>query len=214
MQTRDDIETFGGERNRRFAMSSKGWIGQLWMANYSINARIPLAEGFADHLAAVSRFSVELGDEKTEEELLGSVAASFVHGGIHPAWAAKPYALHYMNDLGSSLLYKAIDSILPSPVSLPKNTTAEEAALYGTDGRSKALSAKDESKVRGAGPLWYRGYALDEDEEVVCTRVDEALRDLKVRHVIMASFDGIWSRCGGKAIFIDTGTNTACYFTK
>jgi hypothetical protein len=33
--TKEDIVTFGGERARQIAMSSDGWIGKAWLANYS-----------------------------------------------------------------------------------------------------------------------------------------------------------------------------------
>ena len=134
-------------------MSSKGWIGKLWLANYTVNARVPFAEDFIDHLARSAWTSLEFQDATLQEKLLGNVAASFVHGGIHPLWATKPYAVHYINDLGKSLLSKATDSILPSPVSLPKNTTPEEAALYAADGKFPIMTVRKQSLPSIRTPL-------------------------------------------------------------
>lgn len=40
--TKGDIQTFGGVEPRRKAMSTNGWIGQTWMANYSITHTVSL----------------------------------------------------------------------------------------------------------------------------------------------------------------------------
>lgn len=70
------------------------------------------------------------------------------------------------------------------------DTTPEEQELYGAN-----------------GPLWYRGWAL-EDELTVCSHVDAVLKKTGTRRMIMGhtpDFANIKSRCGGKVIIIDTG---------
>jgi hypothetical protein len=60
------------------------------------------------------------------------------------------------------------------------------------------------------GPLWYRGWALD-DEDKVCAAVDAVLQKTGTRRMIMGhtpDFEKIVSRCGGKIIIIDTGECT------
>ncbi|KAF8181545.1 Metallo-dependent phosphatase-like protein [Pholiota molesta] len=61
------------------------------------------------------------------------------------------------------------------------------------------------------GPLWYRGWAM-EDEETVCAQVDEVLAKTGTRRMIMGhtpDFHNIKSRCNGKIIIIDTGISHA-----
>ncbi|GAA96753.1 uncharacterized protein L969DRAFT_97102 [Mixia osmundae IAM 14324] len=243
--TKEDIESFGGERNRRRAMSSRGWIGQNWLANYTFTARVQYNLDFKGHAASPylndsledclsdpidgqerrcqRQIKARLSDhapqrplgiwrgpdkqtlfsspdaETTEEEHrldpFAGVAASFVHGGIHPEWAAKPNAVGEINKLGHSLLEKSISGPLASPLSLPRNASPEERALW-------------EEK----GPLWYRGFALDEDETEMCARAAETMRSLGVRRLIMGhtpQFEGIKSRCAGQVILIDTGISSA-----
>jgi len=47
--TDEDIATFGNAHSRRRAMSSQGWIGRTWLANYSVNARVPYALDFSPY---------------------------------------------------------------------------------------------------------------------------------------------------------------------
>jgi len=61
------------------------------------------------------------------------------------------------------------------------------------------------------GPVWYRGWALDNDKEV-CSSVDDVLEKTGVRRMIMGhtpDFQKIVSRCDGKIIIIDTGISHA-----
>lgn len=87
-------------------------------------------------------------------------AASFVHGGINELWARKGRAraepaaessdqeeadgtqgpIEYINEVGHSLLSKAIDTPYLPLNHLPKNTTAEELAFYGSEGVSPCRS--------------------------------------------------------------------------
>jgi len=67
----------------------------------------------------------------------------------------------------------------------------------------------------GDGPLWYRGWALDQDEGVeggLCHRADLVMKKIGVRRLIIGhtpDFKRIVSRCGGKVIVIDTGISHA-----
>lgn len=58
------------------------------------------------------------------------------------------------------------------------------------------------------GPMWYRGYLLD-DEEAACSEVKRALAQLRARRMVMGHTtqkDGkIRTRCGGAIVGIDTG---------
>jgi hypothetical protein len=60
----------------------------------------------------------------------------------------------------------------PNPYpGLPRTATNEENRLYGGD-----------------GPLWYRGWALDEDEDVkggLCHRADSVMKKIGVRRLII-----------------------------
>ncbi|KAI0043831.1 hypothetical protein FA95DRAFT_1609066 [Auriscalpium vulgare] len=81
-----------------------------------------------------------------------------------------------------------------SPGLPDNNATPAERMLYGSD-----------------GPLWYRGWALDE-EEVVCNAVGAALEKTGTRRMIMGhtyNKTSIVSRWGGQIIGIDTGISHA-----
>lgn len=89
--------------------------------------------------------------------------ANFVHGGIHPMWAQR--GLDEINDVGHSLLRKALSAKRIDY--LPDDATPEERNLYAEK-----------------GPLWYRGFALDEEAEV-CDEAHDSRQLLGVRHLIM-----------------------------
>ena len=119
-------------------MSAEGWLGKTW-STWPTTARIPYLQDLrksrtrppAPHRAAL----LELARSSPNWT---DVSASFVHGGIHPEWAGKPDAVRHINEVGRSLVKRAISGI-PSTVSLPRGTTPEEAAYYSEN-----------------GPLWYR----------------------------------------------------------
>ncbi|KAF8340427.1 Metallo-dependent phosphatase-like protein [Cantharellus anzutake] len=184
-----EIKTFGSVAERQRIIST-GWIGAAWRTNYTITSRLPLHPS--------------LGPPNTDYTPSGSplshAALSFVHGGISPTFMqATPYPSR-INNLGSSLLSKLQRRKQPPPhppnpyPGLPTDASKDEHELYGSN-----------------GPLWYRGWAL-EDERKVCKDIDAVLDKTGTRHLIMGhtpTFDRQVSRCKGKIIIIDTGISHA-----
>ena len=144
-------------------------------------------------------------DKVKENDSLSHAALSFVHGGLAPSF---PHLTPYpssINTLGSTFLHK-LQSRKPQPPphppnhypGLPATATVAEQYLYGSD-----------------GPLWYRGWAMNEDEDEVCKEADDVLKRTGVRRLIMGhtpTFTNIVSRCKGKVIIIDTGTLLCTFF--
>lgn len=130
--TPGDIDTFGGKEARRAVMSTTGWIGKEWLANYSITHTIPLLE--ASHLpeSLVKSYAIPL--------------ANFVHGGIHPSWAV--LGVTHINRIGQSLLYKALNHTSPGGW-LPPDVTQEEMQFYGEGGPlwNRHYATSDEDSV-------------------------------------------------------------------
>ncbi|KAN0065166.1 hypothetical protein ACQY0O_001663 [Thecaphora frezii] len=119
-------------------------------------------------------------------------SASFVHGGVTPDYARK--GVDEINRIGKSLLHKALDEEKPSGW-LPPDTTNEEKAFWSE-----------------TGPLWYRGYAM-EDEPEACAIAEKATKAMGVRHLVMGhtpNFDGFVVRCdAAEILLIDTGISRA-----
>ncbi|KZT73029.1 Metallo-dependent phosphatase [Daedalea quercina L-15889] len=186
-----EIATFGGVAARQRMLSS-GRIGKSWTANYTITSRLPLHPSLGppntDYISS------------TSNDALSHAALSFVHGGLSATYHDLTPFPSRINDLGASLLRK-IYSHPPAPPSppnpysgLPSDATEAERELYG-----------------GNGPLWYRGWALD-SEQNVCSQVDDVLRRTGTRRMVMGhtpDFEHITSRCSGKIIIIDTGISHA-----
>jgi len=184
-----EIKTFGSVADRQEVLS-RGWIGGAWRTNYTITSRLPLHPS--------------LGPPNTDyfvnDSPLSHAALSFVHGGISPTFVqSTPYPSR-INKIGSSLLYKLQRKKQPPPhpphpyPGLPVDSNQDEQELYGSN-----------------GPLWYRGWAL-EDEGKVCSEIDDVLDKTGTRRLIMGhtpTFDRQVSRCGGKIIIIDTGISHA-----
>ncbi|ORY65637.1 Metallo-dependent phosphatase-like protein [Leucosporidium creatinivorum] len=206
--TKEDIASFGGERQRRAALST-GFIGQTWRHNYSITARVPFTQSFTSLPSSLtptlpktprgSSSQLFLGDPTpppASEDPFSHAAASFVHGGITPEYLsslASEHPISKINALGSSILYSLLDT--PAPLSLPRGSTEEQREFWSE-----------------RGPMWNREYALDEDEDSICERAEKACRMLGVRRLIMGHtphFGGIVSRCDGKILLIDTGISRA-----
>lgn len=204
--TKEDIATFGGERQRRAAIST-GWIGQTWRSNYSITARVPfthnmrlpasLREQHASIPAGSSSrsFVADAAPAKLASSPFTHAAASFVHGGMTPEYLSSltPSAgqglISYINEIGHSILVSILAK--NSPLSLPNGSTPEQREFWSE-----------------RGPMWNREYALDDDEEQICARARQAADKLGVRHLIMGHtphFEGILSRCDGLILLIDTG---------
>jgi hypothetical protein len=191
--TPEDIKSFGGERQRRAALST-GFIGQTWRHNYSITARVPFTHSFASLPASLahtmpktprgSSSQIFLGDPTPpsgiHKDPFSHSAASFVHGGITPEYLTSlstSSPISKINAVGSSILYSLLDN--PAPLSLPRGASEEEREFWSE-----------------RGPMWNREYALDDDEASVCERAEEACRVLGVRHLVMGHtphFEGIVS---------------------
>lgn len=97
---------------------------------------------------------------------------SFTHGSLRPSYAnLTPYPAA-INNLGHSLLTKALTPPMappypPNPYSgLPKGTTHEEADLYAE-----------------GGPLWWRGLA-EKEEMQVCEWAKELKQKVGARRII------------------------------
>lgn len=116
---------------------------------------------------------------------LASSSLIAVHGGIHPNWAN----ITRVNEVGDSLLARCVDNGIAKGMSLPRDTPDEEKDFYSA-----------------TGPVWFRGYALD-DEEEMCHMADWVLEKTRAKRMLMGhtpNFKGIVSRCRGKVIIIDT----------
>ncbi|EPQ26934.1 uncharacterized protein PFL1_05568 [Pseudozyma flocculosa PF-1] len=174
--TKGDIESFGGAAARRTAMSTQGWIGQEWLRDYNVTTTVPLLP--PDHPGLPKGYTPP--------------SASFVHGGITPAYAER--GIDEINRIAKSLLRKGLDEERPSGW-LPPDTTPEEQAVWSE-----------------SGPLWYRGYAT-EDEPEACRIAEKATSALGVRHLVMGHtphFDGFVMRCpSAEILLIDTGISRA-----
>lgn len=102
-----------------------------------------------------------------------SPSYSFTHGSLRPSF---PDLLPYpdaINNLGRSLLQKALTPPLappypPNPYSgLPKGATEREAELYAA-----------------GGPYWWRGLAEVADDKTVCGWAKELQQKLGARRII------------------------------
>lgn len=108
----------------------------------------------------------------------------FCHGGITPHFSK--FGIEWINDQTHS-------SIIPYMESHGRQ--GDQHGVFG-----------------GEGPTWYRGYALD-DEEEVCGTLDKALEAMEASRMVVGhtvQHDGaIRTRCGGKVILIDIGISSA-----
>ncbi|GAA5888691.1 hypothetical protein JCM6882_009052 [Rhodosporidiobolus microsporus] len=205
--TKEDIASFGGERNRREAMLT-GWIGQEWRANYSITARVPfLHTNFPPGVPMPSfprtpvgesdrRFLSEPTSKEKGSHPFTHAAASFVHGGIVPEYLStlsSDRPVEEINSIGSSILYSLLNSPA-APLGLPRSAMPEQRLFWSEQ-----------------GPMWNRDWAI-EDEEEICERVERVTERLRVRRLVMGhtpQFGGIMARCDGKVLLIDTGISRA-----
>lgn len=115
--TKPDIETFGSLQKRQDAISDQGWLGQEWLANYTVTARVPLTpyDSPSRHLA-------------------------FSHGSLRPDLPLLTPFPSNPNAIGHSLLAKALKKPMPKPYppypypGLPKDATQDEQTIYGENG--------------------------------------------------------------------------------
>ncbi|KAG9000408.1 hypothetical protein FRB94_005462 [Tulasnella sp. JGI-2019a] len=189
-----EIDTFESVEARQRLIST-GWIGKAWRANYSITTRLPLHP-------ALGVINVNYDHSKASSfQGLSHAALSFCHGGLAPSYSnLTPYP-SAINDIGTTLVTRLQDrkvQPLPHPPfpyeGIPADATDDERELYG-----------------GYGPLWYRGWAED-DEDVVCKAVTGVLKKIGVKRLVMGhtlNLSHIVSRCDGKILIIDTGMTHA-----
>lgn len=108
----------------------------------------------------------------------------FCHGGITPYFSRN--GIDWVNDITHESIIPYIDS---------HGHSGDKHGVFG-----------------GSGPTWYRGYALD-DEDEVCSVLDKALEMLEANRMVVGhtvQHDGaIHTRCGGKVILIDIGISSA-----
>lgn len=114
--SKGDINHWGGVKKRMADMSTDGWLGQEWLANYTVTARVPLSP------------------------YKSSPSHAFTHGSLRPSY---PDLLPYpdrINELGAELLKRALTPPMAPPYppnpyqGLPEGTTKAEAELYGGGG--------------------------------------------------------------------------------
>lgn len=161
-----EIEIFGSVHTRQ-KMLQKGLIGKAWQQNYSITvSRVPL-HPFAGQV------NLDYNPSAENSSPLSRAALSFVHGGLSPSYGQlTPYPSR-INSVGARLLQRLLERDFPQThpphpsTGLPDDATPEEKKLFGA-----------------TGPLWYRGWAMDEEEEV-CGNVDAVLERIGVRRLIM-----------------------------
>ena len=152
-------------------MLSTGRIGRAWAANYTTTSRLPLHPS----LGAPNDDFPPPADPAASRlpSPLSHAAYSFVHGGLAPSYPGLSPFPSAINDIGRTLLHKLQHRVQPPPhppyayPHLPPSTTREEYALLESD-----------------GPLWYRGWALN-DEAKVCNAVDLVLEKTGTRRMIM-----------------------------
>lgn len=162
---------------------------QTFLANYSVAAQVS--------------YTPELNSLHQSRLSHASVVA--VHGGIHPSWAN----VTRINEVGHRFLQRLVDARVPKMMALPRGTPPDEMDLYSATGAVNILPTISWNALISyyIGPLWYRGYALDSEEDGICEQAEEVLHRLNATRMIMGhtpQFKGIWSRCRSKVIVIDT----------
>ena len=152
-------------------MLSVGRIGRAWAANYTSTSRLPLHPLLG---APNDDFPPPAGSAASRLSApLSHAAYSFVHGGLSPNYSPESPFPSAINNIARSLLRKLQHRVQPPPhpphpyPGLPPRTTPEENTFYGSE-----------------GPLWYRGWATD-DEGKVCREVDSVLERTGTRRMIM-----------------------------
>ncbi|WVQ78321.1 hypothetical protein IAT38_000406 [Cryptococcus sp. DSM 104549] len=129
--TQPDIKQFGGTQARQAALSSEGWLGQEWLANYSTTALVPLSP------------------------FPNAPTLSFTHGSLRPSYPRLTPYPSAINEIGHSLLTKALTPPLappypPNPYSgLPKTSTQDEHEVYAEGGPFwwRGLAEREEAQV-------------------------------------------------------------------
>jgi hypothetical protein len=162
-----EIKTFGSITDRQ-AVLTTGPIGQSWLRNYTTTARVPLHPSLG---AINSPFS-----PSSPLSPFSHSALSFVHGGLAPGYVSLvPYPTR-INDVARSLLTRLIARD-PQPRPYPQNRN-------GFPGLPPDATPEEHELYASAGPVWYRGWALS-DEQRVCADVAGVMGAIGVRRLIM-----------------------------
>ncbi|KXN84765.1 hypothetical protein AN958_12192 [Leucoagaricus sp. SymC.cos] len=208
-----EIKTFGSIAARQEVLST-GFIGRSWAHNYTATSRLPLHPHIgppntpfpSPHAKDLHFQKEEDGEEMdysiyyNKKEPLSHAAVSFAHGGLSPTYPDLTPFPTRINEIAKSFLKKLQYRQQPPPhppypyPGLPHGTTLEEFHMYDAN-----------------GPVWYRGWALD-DEAKVCAEVESVLARTGTRRMVMGhtpDFENIVTRCNGKIIIIDTGISRA-----
>ena len=178
-----ELGTFSSISARQ-RMITTGSIGRSWANNYTTAARLPLHPSIGPPNTPYPPHDLSLHSQKETQFLdtaslpqadseLSHAALSFVHGGLSPSYSNLSPFPEKINELGHSLLSKLQHRKQPPPhppnpyPGLPHDTTEAEEELYGSN-----------------GPLWYRGWAM-QNEAKVCSEVDAVLKKTGTRRMIM-----------------------------
>jgi hypothetical protein len=182
--TNEDVKTFGGDSNRRYAMSTKGWIGQEWAANYSITARLPY---FSSSLPSLSHSAI-----------------AFVHGGILPS---------YLDSIASSQFLSQMGLGDSSPIAKINAIGSEFMKILDPSQNDRSKWSTEQKQFWSAeGPMWDRTSATLSDEVEVCRLIQLTLEKLNAKRIIMGHtphFESMISRCNGQILLIVTGISRA-----
>ena len=150
-------------------MLQSGRIGKAWAQNYTVASRVP----FHPSLGPTNLDYDPTPHNPLADSPLKHAALSFVHGGLSPTFPHLAPFPSRINEIGKRLLHRLQERDMPPPhppgpyAGFPVDASEEEKVLYGAD-----------------GPLWYRGWAM-EDDAVVCAAVDGVLKTTGVRRLIM-----------------------------
>lgn len=181
------------ECSRCLATHTPTDLGRMWSYRVSLDVPCRLRsftpQTFRANYSVAARvpYAPTTGIARLDEQLSSSSLLA-VHGGIHPTWAD----VERINRIGASLLDKILESrVNLGSVGMPRDATQEERELYSSH-----------------GPLWYRGYALeDEERDGICDQAEAVLRMTRTNRMIMGHtphFSNILSRCRSNIVVIDT----------
>jgi hypothetical protein len=128
---------------------------------------------------------------------------------------ARKAAFSAQGELGAAILSRPVVAAVGDTI-FCHGGVSEGMAGTGVEGlnaaAARALLAGEKAAVLGeAGPLWYRGYLLN-DEAVACAELKRALDLLGANRMVVGhttqESGQVAVRCGGSLLGIDTGIST------